>query len=151
MSKNIVELIYREYYQTIFRYCRVRLNGDIQGAEDCTQEVFLALHRKIKNLVELDSILPWLYRAADKEIAAYRRKHPETIDIEEIPEPIEQQMDNSPLDSLEDEDRHIIEQYYSGADKAELAGKLGISLDALYKRVRRIRIKLQEYLDSLHK
>ena len=151
MAEKIVELIYREYYGTIFRYCRVRLNGDIQGAEDCAQEVFLILHKKIKKLVELDSILPWLYQTADREIRTYRRKHPETVAIDEVPEPIVPFEEESVLDHLNEEDRRFIEQYYSGIQKTDFAKQYGISVDALYKRVQRIRKKLSEHLDNMHK
>ncbi len=148
MISPIIELLYREYYKTIFQYCRVRLNGDIHAAEDCTQEVFLALHKKLQHLVRLDSILPWLYRAADREIKAYRRKHPETVDIDGIPEPAESEQVDSPLDILDDEERRIAELYYGGADKYALAQSLGITLDALYQRMHRIRQKLKEYMDD---
>lgn len=148
MISPIIELLYREYYKTIFQYCRVRLNGDIHAAEDCTQEVFLALHKKLQHLVRLDSILPWLYRAADREIKAYRRKHPETVDIDGIPEPAESEQVDSPLDILDDEERRIAELYYGGADKYALSQSLGITLDALYQRMHRIRQKLKEYMDD---
>ena len=84
MANSIFELIYQKYYAVILRYCRVRLHGDLQGAEDCTQEVFLVLHKKLKRLTELESILPWLYRTADREIKAYIRKHPITVDLDDI-------------------------------------------------------------------
>ncbi len=148
MISPILELLYREYYETIFQYCRVRLNGDIHAAEDCTQEVFLVLHKKLKHLVKLESILPWLYSTADREIKAYRRKHPETVDIDGIPEPAASEQEDSPLDILDDEERRIAELYYGGADKYALAQSLGITLDALYQRMHRIRQKLKEYMND---
>lgn len=151
MTEKIIELIYREYYETVFRYCRVRLNGDLHAAQDCTQEVFLVLHKKLKKLVDLDSILPWLYQTADREIKNYRRKHPAMIDIDELADLAAPQQEDSPLDILDEEERKLVDLYYGGADKYAIAKNLGISLDVLYKRMHRIRKKLKENLDNTDK
>ena len=143
--------VYEKYYDVVFRYCRIRLYGDFQGAEDCTQEVFLILFRKLKKLVDMDSILPWLYQTADREIKIYLRKHPETINIDDIPEPPAPIPKTDVLDMLDEDERNLIELYYQGGDKLELARKLHISLEALYKRVHRIRQKLQQYLEDSDK
>lgn len=151
MAEKIIELIYREYYETVFRYCRVRLNGDLHAAQDCTQEVFLVLHKKLKKLVDLESILPWLYQTADHEIKNYRRKYPAMIDIDEIADLAAPQQEDSPLDILDEEERKLVDLYYGGADKYAIAKNLGISLDVLYKRMHRIRKKLKENLDNTDK
>lgn len=151
MAEKIIELIYREYYETVFRYCRVRLNGDLHAAQDCTQEVFLVLHKKLKKLVDLDSILPWLYQTADREIKNYQRKHPAMIDIDELADLAAPQQEDSPLDILDEEERKLVDLYYGGADKYAIAKNLGISLDVLYKRMHRIRKKLKENLDNTDK
>ena len=151
MAEKIIELIYREYYETVFRYCRVRLNGDLHAAQDCTQEVFLVLHKKLKKLVDLDSILPWLYQTADREIKNYRRKHPAMIDIDELADLAAPQQEDSPLDILDEEERKLVDLYYGGADKYAIAKNLGISLDVLYKRMHQIRKKLKENLDNTDK
>lgn len=151
MAEKIIELIYREYYETVFRYCRVRLNGDLHAAQDCTQEVFLVLHKKLKKLIDLDSILPWLYQTADREIKNYRRKHPAMIDIDEIVDLAAPQQEDSPLDILDEEERKLVDLYYGGVDKYAIAKNLGISLDVLYKRMHRIRQKLKENLGNTDK
>ncbi len=151
MAEQIIELIYKKYYETVFRYCRVRLNGDLHAAQDCTQEVFLVLHKKLKKLVDLDSILPWLYQTADREIKNYRRKHPGMIDIDEIADLATPQQEDSPLDILDEEERKLVELYYGGADKYAIAKNLGISLGVLYKRMHRIRQKLKDNLDNTDK
>ncbi len=152
MAESIVALIYKEYYHKVFQYCRTRLNGDVHAAEDCTQEVFLILHKKIKKLVMLDSILPWLYAAADREVRRYRRKHPEMLDIDEIPEPAAPEwIQDSVLDILDEEDRRLAELYYGGAEKFALAKEYGMTLDALYKRMQRIREKVKAYLEDSDK
>ncbi len=151
MKDSVFDLLCKKYYPIILRYCRVRLNGDLEGAKDCTQEVFLVLYQKLKQLTELESILPWLYRTADREIKTYIRKHPPTEELDEyaelpVPEPPE-----SILDTLPEEERNILEQYYSGMEKQKLAEQYGLSTTALYQKLYRIREKIRDVLDSSHK
>ena len=149
MEKKILALIYREYYDTVLGYCVTRLNGDLPGAEDCTQEVFYILQKKIQQLIQLESVLPWLFATADREIKSYKRKHPQNLNIDEIPEPAApDEMQDSVLEILDDEDRRLAELYYGGADKAALAQSMGISTSALYMRMYRIRETLRKYLED---
>lgn len=152
MEKKILALIYREYYDTVLGYCMTRLNGDLPGAEDCTQEVFYILQKKIQQLIQLESVLPWLFATADREIKSYKRKHPQNLNIDEIPEPAApDEMQDSVLDVLDDEDRRLAALYYGGADKAALAQSMGISMSALYMRMYRIRETIRKYLEDSDK
>ncbi len=149
MTKRIIDLIYQEYYGTVLGYCITRLNGDIPAAEDCTQEVFYILQKKIKQLIQLESVLPWLLATADREIKSYKRKHPQNLSIDEIPEQAApEELRDSVLDILDDEDRRLAELYYGGADKEALAKSLGISTSALYMRMYRIRQIVKAYLEN---
>ena len=137
------------HYTEILLYCCVRLNGDRFAAEDCTQEVFLTLYRKQETLDFSKDIRPWLYAAADREIKAYRRKNPESVDIETIPEPsaepeFTQAQAESILDTLNSRERKLIENYYSLDDRETLAKNMGISMNALYLKIKRIRQKLSK-------
>lgn len=144
------------YYTDILLYCCARLCGDQYAAEDCAQEVFLALYRKLSGL-DLDrDIRPWLYAAADREILAYRRRHPATVDLDAIPEPAElpdftDSQAETVLDRLPEKERRLLEAYYSGADREQLARHMGITVNALYLRVRRIRKQLLQYVDQMQK
>lgn len=59
--------IFREYYEKILNFCYAKI-GDKQLAEDCTQEVFLALSKKMCSLRLDTNITAWLYGAAKNEI-----------------------------------------------------------------------------------
>ena len=144
------------YYTDILLYCCARLCGDQYAAEDCAQEVFLTLYRKLSGLDLSRDIRPWLYAAADREILAYRRRHPATVDLDTIPEPAEIPAFTEPqaetvLDRLPEMERHLLEVYYSGADREEIARGMGISVNALYLRIRRIRKQLLRYVDQMKK
>lgn len=141
----------REYYAEILRYCAAKLNRDTSGAEDCTQEVFCLLVKKADSLNIAKDIRPWLYAAADRIILQYKRKHPETVPLESIPEdrlttdfPY-----NDTLSSvLDEEEIRLLKAYFGGADKAKLAARYGLSTAALYMRILRLKEKLRKNLDN---
>ena len=80
--ENTYEEITRRYYQAIYNYCQVRLK-DEYAAEDCTQDVFLLLYRKMNKLKLSENIRAWLYRTADNVIKNHRRKIKKTIPLED--------------------------------------------------------------------
>lgn len=149
------EKIVNDYYPVILSYCYMHLGNDIHAAEDCTQEVFLMLHIKIKQLNLSINIEGWLYAVADRKIREYRRKHPETVNIDTLPEQFEEpdfisQVSDSVLDTLNPKDRRLLEIYYSGENRNRIAERLGLTTNALYLRVKRIRKKLWEEMKKFH-
>lgn len=148
MSSSPIEKLIESYYKPILGYCCIRLNGDIQGAEDCTQEVMLVLHKKINQLDLSKDIRPWLYAVADKEIKAYYRKYKsvETCSsdcLDNIQSFSENPFTVSILDSLDEEEYEIAQSYWQGEDKKKIAKKYSISLEALYTRISRIKKKIK--------
>ena len=147
MAKEPVEYLIESYYKDIFNYCHNRLYGDFHAAEDCTQEVMLVLYKKVNTLDMSKDIRPWLYSVADKEIKAYQRKKVDTVDIETMSEQLsENPFESSVLDVLTDDERQLMDDYLSGADRMELAKKKDLTLGALYKRVSRIKEKILKSL-----
>lgn len=145
--------ILNDYYSAILSYCFMHLGNDIHAAEDCTQEVFLLLHTKLNRLNLSLNIEGWLYAVADKKMKDYRRKHPEIVGIEKLPEESEEPdfiPKNSALDSLDDDERQLLEVYYSGENRDKIAEKLGLTTNALYLRIKRIRKKLEGEMKKLH-
>lgn len=147
MSKKPIEYLIESYYKEIFNYCHNRLYGDFHAAEDCTQEIMLVLHKKVNTLDMSKDIRPWLYSVADKEIKAYQRKKVDMVDIETMAEQLsENPFESSILDVLTDDERQLMDDYLSGADRMKLAKKKNLTLGALYKRVSRIKEKILENL-----
>ena len=148
--------IYRQYYSVIRRYCSSLLLNDPLGAEDCTQEVFFILARKLDITVPAERIRIWLYKTADLVILNYRRreqKHShESLDDLSFNDislsddgGLSAILDDSPLDILTQSERELITAYYlSGTqDKLELAEQHGLTLSALYSEIHRIKTKLR--------
>lgn len=153
----MIEEIIKMYYDAIFKYCRAALNGDTAAAEDVTQEVFLALHRKMKTLTIDKNIKLWLYRAADFEIKKYIRKHPSHLSIDELPEEMLHDSEGylsigeDSLNCLTDEEKKLLTDYYSSEDRQAVAKEHNIRLSALYVRIHRIRQRLANYIDETDK
>ncbi len=153
----MIEEIVKMYYDAILKYCRAALNGDTAAAEDVTQEVFLALHKKMKILTIDKNIKLWLYRAADFEIKKYIHKHPSHLSLDELPEEMLHDTDNyrtigdDSLSCLTDDEKKLLSDYYSYEDRQEVAKKYNIRLSALYVRVYRIRQRIADYLDDTDK
>ncbi|MEE5993493.1 MAG: sigma-70 family RNA polymerase sigma factor [Oscillospiraceae bacterium] len=150
MADGILELIYEKYYTTILTYCCLRLHNNIHAAEDCTQEVFLITQKKLPRLVNLEEIKPWLYRTAENVVKNYRKKNPEMIDIDSIPETPQEMPVETALDILTDEERELVRLYYLGESKEKLAHQQGMTVDALYKKISRIKEKLRKRLDEIN-
>lgn len=148
MHDSPLNNLIKEYYPEILKYCVFKLGHDYHGAEDCTQEVFFVLQKKYRSIDLSRDVRPWLYATADRIIHHYRRKNPESIDIDTLPEETEDfPYPDSILDVLNDEDRRLIVAYISGADKIKLAKQYHLSLAALYKRIARIKAKLRTNSD----
>ena len=152
MKKSVLDTIIQEQYPHILKYCCKCLHGDIHAAQDCTQEVFLLLYRKIHSLDMTKDIRPWLYRSADRVVKAYLRKNPapvetdaepETADLTDIPESV--------FDVLSQEERELVDAYYSKADKQQIAKEKGITLQSLYVTMARIKKKLRKALGEANK
>ncbi len=148
MFEQLVSL----YYKAIFGYCIYKTNGDIKASEDITQSVFYTLHKKLHKLTLDQNILAWLYRTADNEIKAYKRKNPHWIPLDEIPEEIFSYEEEFPsiaesdLDCLSKNEIELLKAYYGGEDKAEIAKSLNISVSGLYTKIHRIKTKLHDYI-----
>lgn len=143
MYLNIYENIVKEYYSEIKTYFKAKLNGNMQAAEDCTQEVFLALFRKIDKLKLSDNIR--LYEAARLEVLKYIHKNGEPVlSLEQLPDiPSDKILEEkeSVFDILSDEEMKLIKSYYLDCDKTELANENNLTMNGLYLKIHRIRKK----------
>ena len=147
------EKIIGECYREIYNYCFAKLRYDHHAAEDCTQDVFVTFFSKHEKLDTTTNIRIWLYRTADNIIKAFLRKSGvNTVSLDDelvqmIPDPTPSQDEESSglLDCLTDEERKIVQVYYSSdfGDKKKAAASLGMSLPALYQRIHKIKKKLK--------
>ena len=144
MNKKEFEKTAERYYRPIFNYCLVRLYVK-EAADDCTQEVFLALFRRFDEL-EKDNIRAWLYRTADNVMRNYRRKFSSCDQSDELPDiAVEDEYSvEMPFEGIltEEETAMLTEHYINGYTIAEVAEKRKKTPAAIYKTFQRIKERL---------
>lgn len=152
--EKLVDEIIMQYYESIFKYCYVRLKNE-NDASDCTQEVFAVFCKKAGKLRLNENIRAWLYRTADNVIKSFRRKNKAYIsldDISEIPDKTDFEA-AAPLEDIISEDEYrLLKAYYIDKVGIELiAEKLGISKDAAFKRIYRLKARIVKYMGNFNK
>jgi RNA polymerase sigma-70 factor (ECF subfamily) len=71
-DRRAFETLYRHHAPRIFGLC-LRLTGQREAAEDCTQESFIAAWRTLSRFEHRSSFATWLQRVAIRTVLARRR------------------------------------------------------------------------------
>lgn len=149
------EELFKKYYRQIYNYCRVKLRHE-QSASDCVQEVFLILFKKLEMVELTENTVLWLYRAADKVISRYLKKHGRDISLDSLDEPIEDKKafisDNYEIINtyVTKDELSLLEKYYlNGETIKEIAEKSAVSEAAIYKRIERLKLRLEKHREEL--
>lgn len=149
------EALFKKHYRQIYNYCRVKLRHE-QSASDCVQEVFLILYKKLEKVEVTENIVLWLYRTADKVISRYLKRHSRDISLDSLDEPIEDKKafvseSYEIIDTYVTKDELILlENYYlHGETIKEIAEKSDVSEAAIYKRIERLKAKLEKHREEL--
>lgn len=143
-----------KYYQSVLRYCARMMPGDLDGAQECTQEVFLLMVKKRDTLNFDQNIRAWLMETAYRTVMHYctNRANQQKLfmacsDIIELfPADTDAESQSSPLDSLTDEELQLAAAYYEAprGTRIALAAQYGLTLHQLYSRINSIRQKLRD-------
>ena len=138
-------------YDKIYRYCYHRLHHR-ELAEDITQEAFLRLYAA-EGYRETGKAIRYLYTVARNLcIDEYRRRKPEPL-ADDLPAPDEESVRldamslRDALNTLTDEERELILMRYVNSEPVSvIAGVLGISRFAVYRRTTAVLSKLRQQL-----
>lgn len=147
------------YEKDVFRICLALLK-DVSMAEDAVQETFLKVYRKFDTFRGECSEKNWILKIAihtckDLQRSKWFRHIDRRITLETIPEPLMPlvQEDSDLINaifSLPAKERQIIMlYYYEGMTLTEVAQVMEISSAALSKRLKKIRIKLKQYMEGV--
>lgn len=136
-----------------------RLTGNLQDAEDVTQDVFLKLHRHLRDL-EADSVLPWLRRVtanACTDVVRRRRGG-----MESLPEDMpaggpnaeqrlldlqrEQKLARALLQLGERERTALVLRDLESLSTGEVAEAMGTTEGTVRVQIMKARLKLRELL-----
>lgn len=145
LKDKTVEKAVHDYYNDIFYFCFSFLN-DEEDARDVTQEVFLLLGEKAKELENIN-IRAWLYSTAKNRIMETRRekiKHSRYISLDEGGHMIADPTAEAFLDDF----RGITDdEVFSAKDK--LISKLSPDERALYEKIYERKLARKEIAQEL--
>lgn len=157
MAQVKAELVWQNFYKELqlFIYKRVSSPAD---AEDILQDVFMKVHKNLRNLKEEAALKSWLYLLTKNTIIDYyrTRKAPQELTDElattlpDKPTKDEGDINNlskclkGVLNDIPEKYREAIKYtQLEGHSQKELADKLNISLSGAKSRVQRAREKMK--------
>lgn len=162
-DKEAFGFLYKEYYQRIYRYCRISLYNDIT-AEDVCQETFLRAWKSLPSFIitEQGTFQAFLYRIArnliidlsrkkkEFSLAAYEEIESDEDHVESLGRKEDIAKVQQALAKLDEKDRQIIIlRYFEELSHADVAKVIGIKEGALRVRTMRLLEKLKGELNNL--
>lgn len=168
LKRKAVDKAVLDYYSDIYCFCLSYLKNE-EDAQDITQDVFLLLGEKAKELEDIN-IRAWLYSTAKNKIMeAYREKvvrskhisieenghtiaDPKSLDFLDVSDEVSDETILSAKDrlllKLTPQERALYESIYEKKrGRREVAQELKISERALNMRILRLRRKIEKYVD----
>jgi RNA polymerase sigma-70 factor (ECF subfamily) len=144
----------RKYASVVLGLC-IAHTKNFHDSEDIMQDVFIKAISKLDTLRDTSRTRAWLMQIARRKCIDYHRSQPETLPIsEEIEAPVSEKENqikrlHEAISKLPDEYREPITLYYLNSQNCpNVAKMLGISEDAVRKRLVRARLKLHEILSE---
>ena len=152
--------IYNEYKSPIYKLCLVKLK-DKDSAEDCMQNTFMVLYKKMLNKEEIENPRAFLYKTSGNFILKCfeekKKNVNQTVCISDyenkivdnqnaIDSDIDYQLLNKRLNSLLTQEEQLLLRYKYIYDFTieETAKRLNISAPAAAKRLQRLREKIKK-------
>jgi RNA polymerase sigma-70 factor (ECF subfamily) len=166
MERSQVEFrrVFVEHHRDVYAYCLRRTNAD--DALDAAAEVFLTAWRRMEDLPDGESVLPWLYGVARRVLSRQWRGQrrlqrlwlragtlatatpdgPETVVVQRE----ELNLVLQALSHLRPADQEVLRLVaWDGLPHAAIAGLLGCSVNAVDQRLHRARWRLARQYRSL--
>lgn len=159
--EHTVNDCYEKYYQSIFKYCRVRLGEFSEHAEDCVQDAFVILQRKLSEGETIEQPRAFLYRTADnfvkRTVEHYGKERTRTVELTEAENAPASPIISDDFDydklaqiliaelSTQEQELYIL-KYIQRKPLKEIAEMLGIQPTAVAKRVSRLRQHIKDLI-----
>jgi len=159
-DRTAFDLLMRRHERLVLRTAH-RLAGNLEDAQDASQEVFLRLYR---NLAKLDTgnLAAWLYRVTVNVCHDAQRRRPATVPMEDAlelaaaggdPQQCAGEAERRALllRSLrmlsEKERTALVLRDLEGLSTAEVAGALGSSVGTVRSQVSKARLKVRDFVE----
>lgn len=159
-ADKILSKCYDDCYQSLLKYCRVRLGKFDGHAHDCVQEAFIVLYNKLKSEEAIENPRAFLYRTADnfirRTVKECSKQQSRNVPLEEFSavtvSSVPMISDDFDYDKcaemliakLNEDEKQIYNMKYSEKMSiGEIAVSLNISPAAAAKRLQRMRDKVK--------
>lgn len=167
LKNRKADKIWAEHEGYIRRLCSHKLEGRAQDADDCVQDVFLALTKALSEKKDIDNPKAWLTSVAYRRIAdIYRESErndviftplnaqkidelysltiPVTPDGDEKDESEIRYLKEVVINKLDENDRRLLnDRYVLEKSTSEIAEEYGLTENNVYQRLYRLRIKVK--------
>lgn len=155
IDKETCGALFQTYHDKVYNFCFKYLKN-IQATEDCTQEVFMIMLKK-KNKINLsENLTSWFYETSKRVCKQYISKNSNkfaNVDdyaeiIFDVNATVEKPLYDEIYEFLDKEDADMLFEYINANsnERRKMAERLGITSNALCKRIKRIKCKVQQNL-----
>lgn len=153
IDKETCGILFQKYHSYVYDFCLKYLEN-IHAAEDCTQEVFMIMLKK-KNKINLsENLLSWFYETSKRVCKQYIRKNSNKFaDVDDYAEiisdvnaSVEKPLSSEIYEYLDKEEADLLFEYINADcdERRKMAERMGITSNALCKRIKRIKCKVQK-------
>lgn len=160
-ADKLLEEYCRQYKELLYKYAYLRTGHDKTAAEDCVQDAFMVIYRKMKKGEEFAQPKAFLYRTVDNfvkehlrnvkkqqkisEAVANEKLQQEFNIFEHLDAKTEAEIINVALSEMNDTEKIIYRRkYIENKNVREIAEEYKISVTAVTTRLYRIRQKVEE-------
>lgn len=153
--KEICGILFQKYHRYIYSFCFKYLKNT-HAAEDCTQEVFMIMLKKKNKINFSEKLLMWLLETSKRVCKQYKKKNPtKFVNVYDYAEIIcdtnasaEKQLYDDIYESIDKEDAEMLFEYINADcnERRKMAERMGITPNALCKRITRIKLKVKKNL-----
>ena len=155
------EAVVRQYERLVL-VTALRLLGNLEDAQDASQDVFLKLYRNLGKVQAADNFSGWLYRVTVNVCHDLRRKRPASAPVEDAAEVASRDADPQRM-TTEAERRRVLEMSLrmlpekeraalvlrdlEGLGTDEVARVLGSSEATVRSQISKARVKVKDYVE----
>jgi len=162
MDRDVLEQLYHNHFAKTYRSAYM-VTGNVQMAEDATQEAFLKAFSNLHTLKEISKFSSWISVIATNCAIDILRKNKKIVFTDQEKEYLDSNPENSPQESweqqetyrevrealllMEPEDREILVlKYFNELSIQEIAGLVSLPSGTIKSRLFRAREKFRKLL-----
>lgn len=160
-----VDDCYEKYYESLYKYCLVRLGDLSEHADDCVQDAFLVFHKRLIDGETIEQPRPFLYKTVGNFIARtikhYQKEKKRTVNLDNAENVVSTPLipDNFDYDKCavliismlsEDEQNLYNMKYIERKSLNEISKLLNISPSAVAMRTSRLRRHIKTIIENLN-